>query len=139
MLRARIAERVRLLRPRSAITKSLVGLFLRMRRIATIWHSVKLWRKVRLGPVSLIFRMGRTVRVSSNTRRRLVAALSRRFHLHNISITPQTSPSTSIAKSSSHDNMHTSQQTALVVGVGPGLGFAVARTLAARGMRVALA
>ena len=35
--------------------------------------------------------------------------------------------------------MHTSQQTALVVGVGPGLGFAVARTLAARGMRVALA
>jgi NAD(P)-dependent dehydrogenase (short-subunit alcohol dehydrogenase family) len=100
----------------------------------SLWNSVKLWRRVPLGPVSLIFRAERTVPVSNNSRRRIIRRVRARLN-------PVSTKSTQkrVEERSKEPLQHDQSQTALVVGVGPGLGFALARKLAGSGFRVALA
>lgn len=96
-----------------------------------LWRSAKRWRTIPLGPVAVLYRMRRHVRVSSNGRRRLLARAASWFGsksdrqrvappLQQPAIRPATI------------------ETAVIVGVGPGLGEALARKLAAQGMHVAM-
>jgi NAD(P)-dependent dehydrogenase (short-subunit alcohol dehydrogenase family) len=97
-----------------------------------LWQSLKQWRKVRLGPVSLVFNFERFVHVTPNSAARLQAVWhhrSRGTHMALRPATHQVVPGPEVTK----------PQLALIVGVGPGFGDAVARRLAAEGLSVALA
>lgn len=107
-----------------------------MKPLELFWHNAKLWRKIQLGPISIIYRMGRTVRVSSNFRRRLF------FTARNFLPNPAIPFDRSLTDSSFEQNQPVRvhrPEVALVVGAGPGLGFAVAKKLTGAGMHVALA
>ena len=99
--------------------------------LRSIWYRSKSSRSIPLGPISLFFRFGRTVHVSSNTRRRLARSVSGLFRQARTAASPP--PSGAV------DAPPAVAETAVVVGVGPGLGFALARTLCAAGMNLALA
>lgn len=85
-----------------------------------LWPSLKRWRTVSVGPVSLVFGFRRRVRISRG----------RSIHVGNRSrgqsetATPPTSTTT--------------PSLAVIVGVGPGFGFAMARRLAGEGFRLVL-
>ncbi|HEX8613848.1 MAG TPA: SDR family NAD(P)-dependent oxidoreductase [Telluria sp.] len=98
---------------------------------------MKSWRRFSVGPVSLFYRFGRSVPVSNNRRRQ-----QQRVKLDRGTpvLPPQGALSTRSAYDSERDgSTDTSTETALIVGVGPGYGFELARRFAASGMRVALA
>lgn len=81
----------------------------------------------------MFFRLGRSVRVSSNSRR----ALQRGFvNAFKVATPPLDAPSAAIGEEL---DAPVALETALVVGAGPGFGFALARRLAMAGMRVAVA
>lgn len=107
--------------------------------IQSMWRSAKVWRTIRLGPVSLFYRLGRTAPVARNGSWRAARLFPesltfwRDAHASNpapLALAPRHEP---IAQKPARE------QTALIVGVGPGLGFAVARKLSDSGMRVAMA
>jgi len=102
-----------------------------------LWMSSKIWRSVGIGPVSVYFRLGRNVGVSSNLRRRLARFILNLLNpaVDNHSVFPIdcSTPVPSIPDDQQE------RETALLLGVGPGLGFALAQRLAASGMNVALA
>lgn len=108
-------------------------------RLYRLWGNAKTWRTIPLGPVSVIYRMGRTVRVSSNTRRALLGSFDPARILfganHGVGFIPRNGSHEEIATYAQKSDR---PETALIVGVGPGLGFAAARRLAASGMHVAL-
>ena len=104
--------------------------------ISALWSSAKHWRRVRLGPVAIVYRMGRNVRVSNNSRRHLVHTLRKTFSRTANALPARASPRPEL---SGQVRASADAETALVVGVGPGLGFALARKLAASGLKVALA
>jgi NAD(P)-dependent dehydrogenase (short-subunit alcohol dehydrogenase family) len=97
-----------------------------------LWWSLKRWRKLRLGPVSLVFNFERFVHVTPNTAARRQAVPHR--HLPGPRMTPR-SATTQVATAPDAAK----QQLALIVGVGPGFGHALARRLAAEGLSVAMA
>jgi NAD(P)-dependent dehydrogenase (short-subunit alcohol dehydrogenase family) len=104
-----------------------------MELLHSFWRSSKRWRAIPLGPVSLVYRLARTTYVSNNERRRLRESIwhSSRLpknHGEGFAITSERIATTPA-----------DTETALVVGVGPGLGFALARSFARAGMNVALA
>src|ERR1700674_425132 len=107
--------------------------------LQSLWKSGKQWRAIPVGPVSIIYRVGRTTRVSSNIRRRLLRTVRGR---------PWPPASRSPQPGRCHTQVETGcfvqaipprSETALIVGVGPGLGFALARGLVSSGLNVALA
>jgi NAD(P)-dependent dehydrogenase (short-subunit alcohol dehydrogenase family) len=97
-----------------------------------LWQGLKQWRKVRLGPVSLVFNFERFVRVTPNSAARLQAVR----HCHSSGTRAVSQPATEII-APVVDNSR--RQLALIVGVGPGFGHGLARHLAAQGLSVALA
>jgi NAD(P)-dependent dehydrogenase (short-subunit alcohol dehydrogenase family) len=86
------------------------------------WNSLKTWRRFRLGPVSLIFRFGRTVPVSKNSARRRGDFRRSATGLLPVESAVDTS----------------SPEIAVIFGVGPGLGIALAEKLVSAGANVAL-
>ena len=103
-----------------------------------IWINAKRWRTVPLGPISFVFRLNRTVRVSNNTRRRLVRTLETKlFHKIGSQQTFKLKDQPDFFKI--RPTFEQYPETALIVGVGPGFGYAAARKLALSGMRVAVA
>jgi NAD(P)-dependent dehydrogenase (short-subunit alcohol dehydrogenase family) len=103
----------------------------------SIWSYAKRWRRIPLGPVSLIFRADRTVRISNNVRRRLIRQLRESIHRNR---DPRPVPTrVSSGKADKCGGQADRPNTALIVGVGPGLGFALARKFAESDMHVALA
>lgn len=108
--------------------------------LESIWRGAKVWRTIRLGPVSLFYRLGRTVPVSSNSGWRAPRLLQESLTLWRDSSERRPAPApAAVPESRRVHEAAAHEQTALIVGVGPGLGFAVARKLSAAGMRVALA
>ena len=110
-----------------------------MSAIDALWNSLKIPRQLRVGPVSLVLRMARRVKVSNNWRRRW-------FERWSTGAVPLTVPPQRSRLDAPSPQAEVAAQppvvrpgTAVVVGVGPGLGHALARTLAAAGMNVALA
>ena len=99
-----------------------------------LWRRLKQWRRLRLGPLSLLFKFERSVKVSSNSGRRIEAAIHRHHRwlivqAHQNAAAPSALPlRAQVPKPSA--------QIALIVGVGPGFGFSLVRRLAADGMLV---
>jgi len=98
--------------------------------IFRMWLKAKTPRTVRLGPVSIRFSLSHAVRVSSNRRRRLVRALRA---LLGLEVRNRLNMST---ENRSEPDLEA--EVAIIVGVGPGMGYALARKLSASRMRVAL-
>lgn len=94
------------------------------------WKQLKTWRKISFGPVAVIFRLDRAVHVTPNSSRRACSTRS-----------------TSAAQAVNADSesmalrgmLDRPQRIALVVGVGPGFGYALAHRLADQGLLVVLA
>src|SRR5205809_7407090 len=95
--------------------------------IHSVWTSAKRWRTIWLGPVSLKVRMARTVPVSNDTSRRLVNGV-RNFLRRDSSLHPRTDlPVPSAQPPLAAQDAACGRETALIVGAGPGLGFALVR------------
>lgn len=97
--------------------------------------SSKSWRKFSFGPVAVFYRLGKNVPVSDNhyrLRHRLTSPTATKP-------VPPFSLEQSHVSNSTISNTISIDETALIVGVGPGYGFALARRFASSGMRVALA
>ena len=110
-----------------------------MERLDRLWRALKVWRQIRLGPVSLLYRFRRTVHVSRNR-----AAGS---SLDNASTAPRRLPdhvtptvSGFAAPNSATDpaDCDRNSEVAVLFGVGPGFGHSLATRLVASGLRVAL-
>jgi NAD(P)-dependent dehydrogenase (short-subunit alcohol dehydrogenase family) len=95
--------------------------------IRETWLSLKIWRKMRFGPLSMLFKFERSVPVTRNSRRR--QSLGRR----NADASSVMHGSAGAAPS--HPNR---PGVAVVVGVGPGFGQALALALATDGYEVIL-
>ncbi len=112
-----------------------------MDSLTRAWQAAKRRRRLPLGPVALYYRVGRNIRVSSNLRRRFVRNFAKVLSLA-MPVSHLVSP-IAIKNTPEHktdpDRSSPTSETALLVGVGPGFGFALARKLAASGLRVALA
>ena len=107
----------------------------------SMWQNAKRWKKIPFGPVSLIYRVDRTVRVSNNTRPGLTRSVHDRFFRKRDSHPAPMNETTNGLNERRGDTKPPVDHkgTALIVGVGPGFGFALARKLVTSGMRVALA
>jgi NAD(P)-dependent dehydrogenase (short-subunit alcohol dehydrogenase family) len=81
-----------------------------------VWRSLKMWRQFALGPVSVLFRFHRPAKVTAGHVRRASAAR----------------PTTEAVSRSRH------KEVAVVVGVGPGFGVALADLLADEGFDLVL-
>lgn len=89
--------------------------------LAAIWPSLKRWRTIAVGPVGLVFGFRRRVRI---TRGRVIHSGS----------TPLVQAGQQATSATSQD----SPGLAVIVGVGPGLGYALATRLAQEGFRLVL-
>lgn len=106
--------------------------------LRSLWHSLKRWRRIHLGPVALTFKLERSVNVTGNTRSRLRDAWRRDQNwrhshaAHPADKLPDAPPLPAADEGSKVG-------IALIVGVGPGFGYATAKCLAKAGMEVVLA
>jgi NAD(P)-dependent dehydrogenase (short-subunit alcohol dehydrogenase family) len=108
--------------------------------LSSMWTYAKQWKRLPFGPVSVVYRAERTVRVSSNLRRRLGYWFERVFRRHGLHPAPMKHIASGPVAETGEANLPVKcKETALIVGVGPGFGYALARKLAQSGMRVALA
>ncbi len=101
----------------------------RGKSMTTLWNRAKTWNSIPFGPVSILFRLARRTRVTSNFLRRGRKRL-------------QAMPIEAIAQVEPIQELHLKDKeppVALILGVGPGLGYALADTLAAAGFHVAMA
>ena len=89
----------------------------------SVWRELKLWRKVPLGPVSLRFRLERAIRLTWVPERRFkVRSAASHVLVHDLAAGTQARR----------------RQVAVIVGVGPGFGYALARHLASEDFDVVL-
>jgi NAD(P)-dependent dehydrogenase (short-subunit alcohol dehydrogenase family) len=93
--------------------------------LKSIWSNMKMWRKLSFGPMSITYKFERTVRVSNNNSRRKIV---------------QRRESDSISEircyAAKNDNEPNHRGVAVIVGVGPGFGYAMALQLADDGFEV---
>jgi NAD(P)-dependent dehydrogenase (short-subunit alcohol dehydrogenase family) len=102
-----------------------------------VWNSLKVWRKIAFGPVSIVFKFERSVTVTSKPRGNFKAQSNYLFTGHHQSFGSVTLLSKE-AKGQENRRVHEENGTAVIVGVGPGFGFALARRLSACGFEVVL-
>jgi NAD(P)-dependent dehydrogenase (short-subunit alcohol dehydrogenase family) len=95
-----------------------------------IWKHLKAWRRITVGPFALIFRLDRAVRVTPNSPERVGMFRS-----------ANTSQDVNIKAELAGRLVRIEQpaRIALIVGVGPGFGYALALRLARDGLFVVLA
>ncbi len=103
---------------------------------STIWSNAKLLHSISVGPVSVFFRFGRSTVVPNSRFRRGLRKAHRLFNA-----APESTVSAIPLRGAAADGTTPAAalQTAVVVGIGPGLGAAIARRFALGGMNVALA
>ncbi|WP_246479800.1 MULTISPECIES: SDR family NAD(P)-dependent oxidoreductase [Niveibacterium] len=103
-----------------------------------LWKSLKRWRAIPFGPIAVVFRLDRSVPVTRNAARRvrLAAARHRRWLA-----APKPSHAPTHAPLATTQDLPQSREKeiAMIVGVGPGYGHALARRLAHDGMAVVVA
>jgi NAD(P)-dependent dehydrogenase (short-subunit alcohol dehydrogenase family) len=108
--------------------------------INTFWRKAKIYRKIPIGPISLVYGFRRTTKVSNNARRRLRRFLGSSISFRNNGNGRAHSDGPTLQSPYRDAQLqYLEPETALIVGVGPGFGVAVARKLAASGMNLALA
>ena len=104
-----------------------------MQVVDALWRRAKRSRVIPLGPVSMVFRLRRAPPLSGNRRRRIVLGFRRwigwRYPTYRRLTEPAALPMCAMEK----------RNAALIVGVGPGLGEALACRFAGEGFDVALA
>ena len=98
--------------------------------ITSLWERLKVWRRLGIGPIRLVFKFERTPHITRGSR------------LHRVTKTGELKvavPALDFDESGTTqseglvDDTPLSRGTAVIVGVGPGFGYAVARRLAAEG------
>ncbi len=107
-------------------------------QIQSLWEKAKIWNVIPLGPISVFFRLGRTVKVSNN--------YLRKFKLGKVKNEETDIPSErntnnglpKLKEKISIDQKSSSSHLAVLVGVGAGFGYALAEHLANGGMDLAL-
>lgn len=103
-----------------------------------IWQSLKRWRSIPLGPIAVVYKIEHSQPVTRNAPQRLKhAALKQKRWISSIASEPGKEGSNPDAVANLvHQH---GRELALVVGVGPGFGHALARRLAREGMAVIMA
>ncbi|WP_417069803.1 SDR family NAD(P)-dependent oxidoreductase [Niveibacterium terrae] len=103
-----------------------------------IWKRLKRWRCIPLGPISLVFKIEHSQPVTRNAPLRLKHAALKQKRWFS-SIAAQTGKERSNPSAVANLVHQHGRELALVVGVGPGFGHALARRLAREGMAVIMA
>ncbi len=108
-----------------------------MNLLQSTWNQLKTWRHLHLGPISIVYRFRRRVRVSRN-----LEACSP-LHVSQAAVAGHPrSHRTPTAREESilplGARVASTPEIAIIFGVGPGFGFALARRLVQAGMHVAL-
>ena len=105
--------------------------------IGGIWRNLKKTRKIQVGPVALAFRFERSTKVNNNGRWhwRLASDMHRKWSSRDFS-PPEHTPRGKMEDS--EKDLNDNRELAVVVGVGPGFGYALARRLAGEGIAVIL-
>lgn len=98
--------------------------------LSSVWKRLKVWRRVNFGPIALNFRFDRAVHVTRNSAKRV------RRHFHNAHFDSVGLQHKLLDQKA---RLHHPGGTALIVGVGPGLGYALAHRLAGEGFHVIMA
>lgn len=108
-----------------------------MRLVQDVWNWLKSWRSAKLGPVSIVYRFRRTVRISRNR--------GRGTSLNSFPAIPYLTafpPAASFLIAPENQCLgvkeNKNSEVAVVFGVGPGFGSALARKLVLNGAQVAL-
>jgi NAD(P)-dependent dehydrogenase (short-subunit alcohol dehydrogenase family) len=102
--------------------------------IERIWKDLKRWRTLRVGPLAFLFRVQRSVRVTGTSRRQLRAASHRHREWVGRRLVQSCGPVQVTSPVRGKE-----PEIALIVGVGPGFGHALAWRLAKDGMAVIVA
>jgi NAD(P)-dependent dehydrogenase (short-subunit alcohol dehydrogenase family) len=100
-----------------------------------IWSRLKQWRRWRLGRIAILFKFERSVRVTAGVLQRKSSQATlgfQRSHQAGFAEFLGAAPSQSAHTNQTHPG------TAVIVGVGPGFGFALARRLVNEGFDVVL-
>ena len=106
--------------------------------LSEVWRRLKMPRRVRLGPVAVVWRLARHVRVSSNRRRRR-RRRSAALTMPRSAWSHRGAGAVALELAAvAAEPLREAAETALIVGAGPGLGHALAQVFAAAGMHVAL-
>ncbi len=95
-----------------------------------IWRYLKVWRRVRLGPVAVHFGFRKAVPVTKGTWRNRQRRVRNRI--------PEPLRNEMVCPAGLAQTMEDSPGTAVIVGVGPGFGYALARKLSDAGFDLAL-
>lgn len=90
-----------------------------------IWRDLKRWRRISLGPVSLVFKLEKAIRLTPGLRRR------RQSLRHTEAVRELAPPPEALPEAAP-------RELAVVVGCGPGVGHALARHLAGNGFDLLL-
>lgn len=106
--------------------------------VQDVWNGLKTWRSLQLGPVSIVYRFRRTVTVSRN--RSSLSARTQGVALGLQSVSNPIGLSFFAAPSAKNppQKVADGSEVAVIFGVGPGLGFALARKLVLEGHLVAM-
>jgi NAD(P)-dependent dehydrogenase (short-subunit alcohol dehydrogenase family) len=103
--------------------------------LAFLWKRLKVWRRFGLGPIALLFKFERSIQISSARpppRTAYPSLPSARIREGGFAqVHSHATPPRDISQRSS-------QGTAVIVGVGPGFGYALARRLVSEGFDVVL-
>lgn len=105
--------------------------------LQSLWNNFKMLRKIRLGPISFLFKFERSINTTRNSRHRLRSAFRRHQNwAESLAKRPIDDLKTERRRSEVNGRRG---ELALIVGVGPGFGYALARRLASEGFAVVLA
>lgn len=108
------------------------------RVVRAAWKNAKVGYALKLGPVAMSIRFSKSVSVTSNHGRRAGKAINGPLKIKDIESLRKPDGSGLKSPFQNGGNMG-SCETALIVGVGPGLGSALARRFSEAGMHVAMA
>lgn len=100
--------------------------------IDSFWKTLKRWRKLNIGPVSLVFKFERKVTVTPHSKNKRNMVTLKSPTVEN-ELNCEQKP---VTKNNSSEIGGQPLPTAVIIGTGPGLGFALARELATAGFEV---
>jgi NAD(P)-dependent dehydrogenase (short-subunit alcohol dehydrogenase family) len=102
-----------------------------------LWRHLKRWRTIHFGPIALLFKFQRVVRFTKTTKQRHEAAKGCHAAWSNGRPANPHQSTSMLHEQKNAQPKH--REVALLVGVGPGLGEALARHCARAGMMVVMA